>query len=163
MQSFICRIVLAVLFRALKFLNRKDTRMKAGFSAYEDGYSFRIRAGMESGAPVLSFCVRNGQLEKQSHEVPVQLEITMKSIPDAFLVLTGQLGIGASYAGHRFFMRGNPNEAMGLVTCLELAEAYLFPRFLSRRLMLDVPKKEFPALLVYAGLICPGGLSRTGR
>lgn len=154
LKSFICSVVLAVLFRALRFLNRKDSRMRAQFSNYTDGCRFCIRAGMEPGSPCLSFCIHRGYLIACSDR-NADLEITFKSIHDAFLVFTGQLGIGAAYAEHRFFMRGNPNEAMELVSCMELAEAYLFPRILSRRLMLRVPRKEFPSLLVYLSLLAP--------
>lgn len=159
LKSFTCSAVLQVLFRALKYLNRRDSRIRAGFLAYEENYTFRIRAGMRKKDPCLTFCVKSGLLIKLENTVPAQLEITFKSISDAFLVFTGQLGIGMAYAEHRFYMRGNPNEAMGLVSCLELAEAYLFPRILSRRLMLSVPEKEFSPLFVYAGLLCPEPLS----
>lgn len=151
--SVICTVVFDVLFRSLAYLNRRDSRIRAGFAAYEDGTVFRIRAGMESEVPCLSFSVLHGRLVRQASDVPADLEITFKSIPDAFLVLTGQLGIGAAYAGHRFFMRGNPNEAMGLVSCMEIAESYLFPHFLSKRLMTEVPPKEISSLAVYTGLI----------
>lgn len=144
--------------------------MKTWFSEYEDGTRFCLHAGMEPNAPSLHFCIRRGYLLKYrekpaadksfrkrrySDKRPPDLEITFKSIDDAFLVFTGQLGIAASYAQHRFFMRGNPNEATGLVDCMELAEAYLFPRPLSKRLMLHVPEKQFPMLLVYMSVLVP--------
>lgn len=50
-------------------------------------------------------------------------------------------------------MKGNPNETLELVRSMELAEAYLFPRLLTRRLLPEVPKKQCPALFVYAKLL----------
>ena len=56
---------------------------------------------------------------------------------------------------HAFILKGNINEAMGIVRVVDLVEGYLFPRFMSRRILKEVPRKRVPALVVYLRLI-PG-------
>ena len=149
-------VVLAALLRALRALMRRDSRVRWAMLAYPEGYSFRLAAGMDAQDPVLAFSRRGQTLARRAPEQAAELSICFKSAEDAFRVLTGQLGIGAAYAQHRFFLRGNPNEAMGLVGALELTEAYLFPGFWARRLMRRLPEKQCSALIIYGGLFSPG-------
>jgi hypothetical protein len=152
-KKAICALVLRILFRALRILSHFDTRVQENLRAYPEGYAFRLRAGMTPDAPAVSFCKSGGSLKRLNSEVPADIAISFKSLNDAFLVLTGQLGIAASFAEHRFFLQGNPHETMELVRCMELAERYLFPRFLCRRLLPEIPEKQRPALFVYACLL----------
>lgn len=73
----------------------------------------------------------------------------------AFRVFTGRMGIAGAYAAHAFTLRGNINRTMGVVRIVDMVEGYLFPRFMTRRILKDTPKKELPALAVYLRLI-PG-------
>ena len=44
---------------------------------------------------------------------------------------------------------------MGIVRVVDLVEGYLFPRFMTRRILKELPKKQVPTLVVYLRLI-PG-------
>lgn len=155
-ERAVCALVLAVLLRALRALMRRDSRVRQAMLAYPEGHSFRLAAGMNPRDPVLAFSRQGQTLARRAPQQAADLSIYFKSTEDAFRVLTGQLGIGAAYAQHRFFLRGNPNEAMGLVGALEIAEAYLFPGFWARRLMRRLPEKQCPAAMIYGGLFTPG-------
>jgi hypothetical protein len=73
----------------------------------------------------------------------------------AFRVFTGRMGIAGAYAAHAFSLRGNINETMGVVRIVDLVESYLFPKFLTRHILKEIPEKQYPTALVYLRLI-PG-------
>ena len=150
-KSVMCWIVMRVLFRALQVLAKTDSRLKAGIKAYPNRYVFRLRAGLGENAPVLSFKVKNDGFALAKNSAKADMDITIKSIEDAFALFTGQVGIGRAYAEHRFFLKGNPYESMGLVRALEIAESYLFPPFIADKL--DVPNREYNPLKLFA-LMC---------
>ena len=154
-QRLVCFIATRVLFYALKVLVKRDSRVKSAFAAYRAGYVFRLNAGMEKEDARLTFRVlENGGLEKTGDDVAADMEITIKSTSEAFKVFTGMTGIAQTYAAHGFFVKGNPYDTMGLVHGLELAEAYLFPKILARRILARVPSKRCSVGIVYLGLVC---------
>ncbi len=154
-KKTVCFVSTRVLFCALKTLCRYDSRMRAAFASYPAGYVFRLNAGMEKDDARLTFrTTQDGGLEKIGDEAAADLEITMKSTSEAFNVFTGITGIAQTYAAHGFYVKGNPYETMGLVRGLELAEAYLFPKILARRILTRVPSKKCSVSTVYAGIVC---------
>ncbi len=70
------------------------------------------------------------------------IAINFKNIEGAILVLTGQLGIAQAYAEHRFTLKGDIFPTMSIVRVLYLVEAYLFPKFMSKKLLKEMPDKE---------------------
>ena len=79
--------------------------------------------------------------------------ITFKSIDAAFLVLTAQLGLAGSYSAHGFTLKGDIQKTMSLCRCADLAEAYLFPRIMTRRILKEVPAKEHFTLNIYGRIL----------
>ena len=81
------------------------------------------------------------------------MTIRFKSPDDAFRVFTGQIGIAQAYAQHRFTLRGNMGLAMPFVRCVDIAEGYLFPTVLARRILKRRPKKEISTARVYLAVL----------
>ena len=77
------------------------------------------------------------------------LELRFKSIDSAFLVFTGMMGISRAYAEHRISVKGDIGDTMTLVRIIDIAEAYLFPRIMTRRILRSVPMKERSTISVY--------------
>ena len=65
-------------------------------------------------------------------------------------MLSGQKGIADAYAEHLFTLEGDIYKTMGFVRCVEFAEAYLFPRVWSGRILKEIPDKQLASLKVYA-------------
>lgn len=83
----------------------------------------------------------------------VDISIAFKSIDVAFLVLTGRLGVARAYAEHRFTLKGDIATAMGMVRCIELVESYLFPKFITKNILKEVPKREKSMLSIYRTIL----------
>lgn len=79
--------------------------------------------------------------------------ITFKSLETAFLVLTGRMGIAGAYAAHGFSLHGDIGTAMELTRCVDLAESYLFPKIMTRRILKEVAKKRTSSLVLYARIL----------
>lgn len=77
------------------------------------------------------------------------IAIYFKNIEGAFLVLTGQLGIAQAYAEHRFTLNGDIFATMSIVRILYLVEAYLFPKFISSKILKEMPIRETGKLKIY--------------
>ena len=90
---------------------------------------------------------------KLPQDTPGDVTIRFKSPDDAFRVFTGQIGIAQAYAQHRFTLRGNMGLAMPFVRCVDIAEGYLFPAVLARRILKRRPKKEISTARVYLAVL----------
>ena len=142
-----CQVVLLVLYRALKTLVRKESRIKKEFSSFTDGYCIKIT--LNSKGDGLINKKENGRLIKVRESAFYDIEIRFKSIDSAFLVFTGCIGLSRAYSEHRFALKGDIREAMALVRIIDLAESYLFPSIMSKRILRSLPKKERSSLSVY--------------
>ncbi len=153
LQQLVCGIVLQVLFRAMRVLSHCDSRIRQEFRDMPDGLRVRFSVSPAQNSQKLTFVISGDSIQK-TREDP-DIHIIFKNEPMAFRVFTGRMGIAGAYASHAFILRGNINQAIGIVRVVDLVEAYLFPKIMSRRILKEIPKKQIPTLLVYLRLI-PG-------
>jgi hypothetical protein len=145
----VARIILWFLGRGFQAAAALDHRIQEETAAWPESALFVIEAGPRG--PALAMAKRGGRLVRAgSAGASPDLGVYFKSVEDALLVLTGQLGIDRAYAEHRFTMKGDIIAyGMPLVRCLYLVEAYLFPAFLTRRILKRMPRKATSSLRVY--------------
>lgn len=148
----ICGVVLEVLYRGIRILGKVDSEVKRDLSQLPPGVVIRISVTALEG-PDLSFRVYGGVPEKT--ELPPDIHIIFKSEKMAFRVFTGRMSVAGAYAAHSFVLRGNINETMGVVRIIERVEGYLFPRFMGKRILKALPRRQYPVPLVYLRLL-PG-------
>ena len=132
MQKILLSVILELLYRALRVLERRDGSVARELQRLPDGTCVRIRTSLTSGAPQLTVVHGRGALR----------------------TFTGCASIGQAYCAHRFVLKGNINETMCLVRAIETAESYLFPRFWNRRILKHRVEKRLPTLAVYALALC---------
>ena len=143
------RTVLAVLLRALRVLYREDSRIRTEIDSWPEGLTLKLKCG--PGGAVLALQKR-GTYGIRRLRAAQHTDITMnfKSVQGAFRVLSGQVGISEAYARHLFSLEGDIYQTMSFVRCVEYLEAYLFPEFMSRRILREVPPRQLGMLQVYA-------------
>ena len=149
-------IVLQVLFRGFRVLYREDSRVKKEIDSWEKGLTLKLECG--PGGAVLA--MRQDEERGVAKISPAQhAAITMrfKSVAGAFRILSGQMGVADAYAAHQFTLEGDIYQSMSFVRCVDLLEAYLFPGFMSKRILKEVPDKQTSSLLVYAQALLEGG------
>ncbi|MCI8274880.1 MAG: hypothetical protein HFI66_04590 [Lachnospiraceae bacterium] len=154
-KKWFSAVILHFLFHGLHVLDRKDERVHGEIEEWEEGFAWGI--GMGEDAPALYMKkTKQGLLRLSGRETTpedMDLMIRFKSVDAAFQVMSGQVGVAASYARHGFVLKGDIARAMSVVRCMDLAEAYLFPRIISRRILKEVPEKRMGLLHTYLAAI----------
>lgn len=149
-QRTVCRVVLFFLFRALNALSVRDSRVAAEIAPWPEE---RV-LGLEVPGGRTLYIVRRGKRLARLKNAPVpDILIRFKSVRDAFYVFTGQMGVAAAYAQHRFAVRGNVSETMSFVRCVDLAEGYLFPPFWAKSILKELPEKQLSSLRLYGAVL----------
>ncbi len=154
-QQIVCGIVLRVLFRAIRVLSHCDSRIRQELLDLPQGQTVKLSVSPAERSRSLTFAVSGGTIRRADRAAVPDIHIVFKNEAMAFRVFTGRMGIAGAYAAHAFTLRGNINQTMGVVRIVDMVEGYLFPRFMTRRILKDIPKKELPTLAVYLRLI-PG-------
>ena len=154
-QQIVCGIVLRVLFRAIRVLSHCDSRIRQELLDLPQGQTVKLSVSPAERSRSLTFTVSDGTIRRSDKAARPDIHIVFKNEAMAFRVFTGRMGISGAYAAHAFTLRGNINQTMGVVRIVDMVEGYLFPRFMTRRILKDIPKKELPTLAVYLRLI-PG-------
>ena len=154
-RYLICGVVLEVLYRGIRVLSRTDSRVKQELMDMPEGRTIRFAVAPDEKAPALCFTVKNGTIQKAKKNVRPEVDIVFKNEKMAFRVFTGRMGIAGAYGAHAFTLRGNINETMGVVRIVDLVEGYLFPKFIAKHILKEIPEKEYPTPLLYLRLI-PG-------
>lgn len=146
-KSVISQIVLFFLYRGFKAGYKFDNRIKEEVDSWKDGFSAVIDTGVRN----VKLCIKkeNGKLSKFKNIEKADIIITFKSIDAAFLMFTGRLGVAKAYAEHRFTLKGEINQTMSLVRVIDLVEAYLFPKVITKNILKEVPKKQTNLLRTY--------------
>lgn len=156
LENRVNTLVLHVLFRALRVLYKNDDRVRKEIDSWDNGLTLKLVCG--PGGAVLAMR-KSGHAGIRRLQRAQHTAITMrfKSVESAFCVLTGQKSVSDAYAAHLFSLEGDICQTMSFVRCVEYAEAYLFPRIWSGRILKEVPEKELSALKVYALALLENG------
>ena len=81
------------------------------------------------------------------------VDIRFKDLGFAFSVLTGRTGIAESFSKHMMYVNGDFSKIMSLVRCMEQAERYLFPPFITRRILKSLLPKSISSLHLYISIL----------
>lgn len=150
-KKYISKIVLFFLFRGFKVTCKYDDVVKKEVESWNDGFTASINTGLEDANLIIK--KENGKLVKLKIAEKLDLEITFKSIDAAFLMFTGRLGVSKAYAEHRFTLKGEIGKAMSLVRCIDVVEAYLFPKLITKNILKEIPKKSMGLARCYGKVL----------
>ena len=137
MKKIIIWVVLQFLYRGMKVLYKLDYRMKEELDGWRENKTLRIQI-MNGPSITMTYTYLQG-LQK-THQTP-DITIVFKSVHTAFLVFTGMMSVKQAYLEHRFSLKGDVYESMRFVRCVDLVETYLFPRFMTKRILDHYEKK----------------------
>lgn len=145
------KVILFFLYRGMKVLYKYDTRIHQEISGWPIGRTL-VLAACKKGPKLCIRRVSWGIVRVSDIEDP-DIMISFKSIDGAFLVFSGQIGTSQAYSQHRFMVKGDIAAVMSAVRCIDLTEAYLFPKIMTKRILRKVPKKQISSILVYCHAI----------
>ena len=152
LQKLTVGIVLRVVHAALVELYRLDSRVRDEFDRMPEGLSYALQTG--HNAPQLFVQWKEGKLNRLTAlEKPV-CALRLKSTGISFRMFTGQMGLAQAYAQHAFSMQGEIADVMRLARLVNLVEGYLFPKFITKHILTDVPSLQVNPLRVYGRILC---------
>lgn len=146
-KKLISKIVLFFLYKGFKVTYKHDTNVKKEIETLKDGFTFVIDTG-ENGINLIIKKQEN-KLIRLKQAPNADIVITFKSLDTAFRMFTGRLGVSQAYAEHRFTLRGEIAQAMCLVRCIDIVEAYLFPKLITKNILKYQPTKAMGLLKTY--------------
>ncbi len=153
LQSLAVAVVMRVVHAALCELQAvNDSRVLHELSLLKEGQAYSICVGKEG--PSLHVLWKEGRLHRLASPAPGACVLCIKSLPLAFRLFTGQMGLAQAYAWHAFTVQGDLSDVMPLARLVNLVEAYLFPRFITKHLMTDIPSLQANPLRVYGRIGC---------
>ena len=143
----ISKIILFFLYKGFKILYKYDENLKYEIDNLKEDFSIRLQ--LKNNGYSLILVKTNDGIKKVKFISNPDLVICFKSVDSAFNVLIGRIGISNAYSRHSFTLKGDISIAMSVVRCINIIEAYLFPKFMTKRILKKVPKKNMNIIKTY--------------
>lgn len=151
LQKLTVGVVLRVVHAALVELYALDIRVRDEFNRMPEGLSYALQTGYK--APVLYVQWKDGRLHHLKELEKPTCALRLKSKGISFRMFTGQMGLAQAYAQHAFSMQGEIADVMRLARLVNLVEGYLFPKFITKHILTDIPTLQVNPLRVYGRII----------
>ena len=150
-KCLVANIVFGVLKRGVKACYKHDSRVRAILDKLPDGYVLALRVLPER--PIMMLKKTDGKIVNVKKDEHIDLEICFKNIDVAMPVLTGSQGIKDTYKHSSIISYGSIGDTIEIVECLNIVESYLFPKFITSKIMNTTYKKEVSSLRIYLGVL----------
>lgn len=149
-SEFFAKCVFGALGRGMKGVYKLDPDMRVLVEGLPEGYAVKLGiSGTDTG---LGFARINDALKvyraKDAPDV-YDLRVEFKSTSAALPMLSGRKSAAMAYAENDFVMKGDIFYGMNVVAMINLAESYLFPRFMLKRISDVSPKLRRSKLRIY--------------
>jgi len=132
LKRFVVRVSFFVLGRGLQAASRFDNQVKGEVSGWNEGFTVVMKVKWPNLS--LAWQKSGDRITYMGSKVTeADLTVVMKNLESAFLMMTAQIGTSQAYAQHRLQVEGDIVNAMVLTRCLNSVEAYLFPKFISKK------------------------------
>ena len=140
MEKFVIKSGFWALGKGLQAASRLDKltvkeveQLPAGFAVTLEVFPGKLAVSWKKEGGSMKY------LGLKSLENP-DLRVIIKNRKSALRMILAQLGIAKAYAQRRIAVEGNTVYAMVMTRMLDRVEAFLFPRFLSKNLLKQVPR-----------------------
>ena len=152
-KSLVAKIIIWFLIRAIIASARLDSYVKKEVATWKDNSIIMLKVDDFGPSIALKKNGRRLNLIKNSEIEKPDLVIYFKNVEAALLILTGQLGIAQAFAEHRYTLKGDVGFAMSFVRVLYIVEAYLFPQFITKKILKSMPDRDSSRFKIYKATI----------
>lgn len=150
-KAMLAGVIFAVLKGGIKSCAKLDSRVRGIFDAFPEGYVITLR--ILPGKPCMSLKKLNGKIVNAKKDDIPDLEIAFKNIEVSLPYLLGKRSIRDAYCCSSIATKGSIGDTVRLVECLNIVENYLFPNFITSKILDNDYKKEVSSLRVYLGAL----------
>ncbi|MBN2651924.1 MAG: hypothetical protein JXR63_06030 [Spirochaetales bacterium] len=139
-KRLISKVVLKVLGNAVEATSKVDKNIYHELEGYKEGCVVGLKA---YPAGKTMFLIKEDgvfRYKGTKGDYIADYLIVFKSLDDSVPVFLGFKSIEAAYLEHRFVLEGDLMTSLGILRALGCVEAYLFPKFMLKKLFIKVPK-----------------------
>jgi hypothetical protein len=141
-QNFVKRKIVELGFlalgRGLQSCSHFEQTLIRELATWPEGYCFEMR--VKPTGPSLKMQKTMGVFEFMKGSQSADLVVELKNLEIAFQLITTQSGIPQVYAAHGIAVVGNVAKSMALIRMIDVVEAYLYPEFMSKNILKELPK-----------------------
>ena len=159
-KTLVVKTIFIILGRAFQSGSGHDPEIRKEIAVWPENFTVMMNVLPECPRMILE--KNHGKFKyRESNFIESDLVINFKNIECAFMVLTPQIGPAQAFAQRRMTVSGNLADAMIFTRCLNIIIAYLYPKFVCKRLLKRVPamtaRKQLTRVIIYTAGI-PFGL-----
>lgn len=150
-KNSFCSLIMTVLCRAVAELSKKDSEIGAEFTDLPEGFKINIGI-LPFGAYAGIIKTADGLKLKKNGFADADLIINFKNVKSAKQVMLAKINLAQSFSRHALLVGGDIAIAMGLVRAINRVECYLFPRFMTKKILPKI-KKQACTLVIYCKIL----------
>ena len=140
LKELTVKIGLKVLAKGMVSSSKIESAVQDELLAFEDNFVIELKIfNTETKVAVQKLGNEFKYLGNKYNMAP-DISVIFKSYEGALLLILGQIGVYEGYAQHRFIFKGDFIQGMSLVRILYYVEAYLFPQFITKNILKEMPK-----------------------
>lgn len=147
-QKLVVGAALRVVHAALVELREIDPYVAEECAKLPCGISYAIHTGFQ--CPSLYVRWSGKGLDRLAVLESPRCDLKLKSLSISFRLFSGQMGLAQAYAQHAFTLAGEVADVMRLARLVNRAEAYLFPPFITKKFLTELPQLPTSPLRMYA-------------
>lgn len=146
----IVKLVFWVIARGFMAGAKLDSKIRNEVENWEEGLTLILK--VNPSGPRIAIKKDNGKLTiPKSYDEASENNIIIyfKNIEAALLVLIGQISSAQAFCEHRLLLKGDIALGMSIVRCMDIIENYLFPAFITNKILMKRPIKEVSSVRIY--------------
>ena len=128
------------LGRSLQSASNFEKDVIKEIAAWNEGFTFSMDVLPNGPSLVMRKENRKLKLLGFNKKEDADLIAEIKNLDTAFRMITTQAGAHHVYAEHKIGVTGNIADSMILIRLFYIVEAYLFPKFLNKKILKESPK-----------------------
>ncbi len=142
LKKFTVKTVFFILGRSLVSASKFEPRIRREVASWDEGFSIKMYV-LPSG-PEVGWKKERGKLNYMGNKLDrAELCIKFKNLTSAFVLMTPQLGVAEGFAQHRMMVEGDLSKAISFTRCLNILIPYLYPDFICKRLLKEIPEIKY--------------------
>lgn len=139
LKTIVVNLGFKLLGKGLVSCSKIEPAVKEELKSYEDGFVIELIVFNTNTKVAVKKTGNEFKYLGSKYNITPDLSIIFKSYEAALLLVLGQIGVYEGYAQHRFIVKGDFIKGMPFVRILYYVEAYLFPKFITKNILKEMP------------------------
>lgn len=153
LKQFVTGVGFKLLGKGLASCSKIEKAVQKEIEFYEDGFIIELKVFNTNTKVAIEKAEDNFKYLGNKYRSIPDLSIIFKSYEAALLLVLGQIGVYEGYAQHRFIVKGDLIASMPFIRILYYVESYLFPKFISKNILKEMPELSSPRIKAYLRLL----------